>query len=559
MTQPSSKNNFGKWMIRLLVWPLVGFLVLVVISIIWILALPHPKGPLLKDHSHPQLTIQNDSTTTWKNNWAVKSESGHYIVYVEGSPEEMGLAQGILTQDLIKNQEIAFTDEIKRLIPSPKYLSFLQYFVKILNKDLEHHVIPIYQTEIKAIAEYADPSFQWIGPNYARLLNYHAAHDVGHALQSYMLVGCTSFATWNKASENDHLLVGRNFDFYVGEAFAKEKILLLAKPDQGHSFLSVTWGGFIGVVSGLNSEGLSVTINAAPSDIPFAAATPVSLVAREVLQFASNVEEALAIIEKRKMFVSETFLIGSAQDQKAVLIEKTPNETVLITTSEDFITCTNHYQSEDLKYKNTNTLDEEATWYRHLRTHELLEQTGTMNPLKAAAILRDFKGLENSNIGLGNEMAINQFIAHHSVVMDNTSQALWLSTSPWQLGVYQYYSLPDLLNKGWRALEESHFQSIPADSFASSSSFTQFENYYQLQLKWKHKTWKPKSIQEIEVFISNNNNYFHTWELAGDMANSIAEKEKAHEYYSQALILKIANSDERLRIQNKLNQLMVSK
>src|SRR5690554_441649 len=559
MNKSTFKNSLGKWMMRLLVWPLLSLLFIGVISIIWILALPHPKGPKLLDKEDIILGHPNNSTTTWKNNWAVKSKSGHYIVYVEGSPGEMGTAQGVLTQELIRNQEIAFTDEIKRLIPSPKYLSFLQYFVKVLNKDLEDFVIPIYQKEIKAIAQYADTSFQWIGPNYARLLNYHAAHDVGHALQNYMLVGCTSFATWNKASESEHLLVGRNFDFYVGEAFAKEKILLIAKPDQGHSFLSVTWGGFIGVVSGLNSEGLSVTINAAPSDIPFSAATPVSLVAREVLQFASNVDEALAIIEKRKMFVSETFLIGSAKDQKAVLIEKTPKQTVLITSSEDYITCTNHYQSEDLKHKNTNTLAEDATWIRHLRTYELLGNAGALNPLKAASILRDHKGVEGANIGLGNEMAINQFIAHHSVVIDNTSQALWLSTSPWQLGAYQYYSLPHLLNEGWRALEASYYQAIPADSFINTPSFAEFETYYQQQLKWKHKTWKPKSIDEIELFISNNSDYFHTWELAGDMAQSIHQKNKAHEYYSQALTLKIANSDERLRIQTKLYQLMVSK
>ena len=103
--------------------------------------------------------------------------------------------------------------------------------------------------------------------------------------------------------------------------------------------MTVTWGGFIGAVSGMNEKGLAVTINAAKTKIPYASATPVSLVTREILQYAKNISEAVAIAKKRKMFVSESFLVASAEDNKAVVIEKTPDNLDVYDPHKNFIVC----------------------------------------------------------------------------------------------------------------------------------------------------------------------------------------------------------------------------
>ena len=55
-----------------------------------------------------------------------------------------------------------------------------------------------------------------------------------------------------------------------------------------------------GVVSGMNRAGVSVTINGAPSSLPGETATPVAMVARDVLQKAHNLDEALKILRERE-------------------------------------------------------------------------------------------------------------------------------------------------------------------------------------------------------------------------------------------------------------------
>ena len=150
-------------------------------------------------------------------------------------------------------------------------------------------------------------------------------------------------------------MIGRNFDFYVGDAFAENKQVAFYVPEQGYRFASVGWPGMIGVLSGMNETGLTVTINAAKSAVPTGSATPISILTREILQYAATIDEAFAIAQKRETFVSESILIGSAKDGKAAIIEKSPEKTVLFTGKEaNRLICTNHYQSEEFSKDERN-------------------------------------------------------------------------------------------------------------------------------------------------------------------------------------------------------------
>lgn len=546
--------SFLKKMLKILAWIIGIFLLIILLFCLYVVKVSDSKPPVVSDTSALALQKQHvdKSLYTIGDNWIRENKYGLYEMYVSGKPFERGVINGKLSQQLITDQEEAFTQQIKQMIPSPSYLKFLRYVVGFMNRDLPEHVNEEYKEEIYGISKSAADSFSWIGNNYARILNYHAAHDIGHALQNMMLVGCTSFGAWDSKTADGSLLIGRNFDFWVGDQFSKNKIVAFYKPDKGFRFMFVTWGGFTGVVSGMNEKGLTVTINAARSDIPFSAATPVSLVAREVLQYAGNIKEAIEIAKSRKMFVSESFLVGSAADHKSVIIEKTPQELSIYDPQQDNIECTNHYQSDLFKSQKLNLEQKEksASVYRYRRLQELMQQNYPLTHVKMAAILRDRRGLHNADIGNGNEKAVNQLIAHHSIMFQPDSLRAWVSTEPWQLGTYVCYDMRKIF-----ALNGLHEDkeiadtalNIPADSFIYTNEYAQF----LLFRKNKMALLQKRAVDTAEV-VHNNPNFYDAYRIAGDYCKQNKWYAAAIGYYQKALRHEIATVNEKEAIEHKL-------
>lgn len=497
------------------------------------------------------------------NNWIRKNEFGLWEMYAEGDPFERGLAIGKLSKELVQNQEEVFINEIKKWIPSETYLSILKYFVIFFNRNLESYIPKEYLEEIYGVSLSGNPKYNFIGTPFERILNYHGAHDIGHSLQNMHLVGCTSFGLWGSRTADSSLLIGRNFDFYFGDDFAKDKIVCFINPSKGHKFMMVTWGGMMGAVSGMNDMGLTVTINSDKSDLTMTGKTPVSLVARSILQYAKNIKEAFEIVKNAKMFVSESFLIGSSEDKKAVVIEKTDKITTIYSAEPDEIICTNHFQSEELiadKLNVENILEETST-YRYARTKELLNSVKSAQYIDAASVLRNPYGMNNTDIGFGNEKAVNQLIAHHAIIFKPDQKLVWVSTAPYQLGAFVCYDLNKVFTEypGLSLNDEIDERSmlIPADSLLNTKKYLDY-------IKFKiQKTVIENSIKsgtnsfndaDIENFIATNPEYYLTYKVAGDYYKKSGKMESAKLYYNKSLTKELPSISEKKSIMKLISK-----
>ena len=515
--------------------------------------------PPLTIDRHDYATRTAGDTTYCRTSYLHQDTTQLWELYLQGSGEVRGATQGALTASLMRYQEEVFMEQIRQLIPSESYLSFLRVMLISFNRRLGKHIPLEYRQEIAAMAQWCTAEYNAIGTPYERQLNYHAAHDIGHTMQQYMLVGCSSFAAWGDDTADGELWVGRNFDFYVGNDFARNKIIFFVSPDKGYRYTSVAWAGMVGVLSGMNERGITVTINAAKGAIPTSAATPISILTRQILQYAATIDEANAIAAQHQTFVSESILIGSAAEGRAAIIEKTPKQQSLYTQEASPVRCTNHYQSaayQDDPYNKENIATSDSQ-YRFERLSELLADTAyaPLDQTAAAAILRNRHGKGGEDIGVGNEMTINQSIAHHSVIFAPASYRMWVSTAPWQSGAMVCYDLREFFAHGTPP------RRARTDDIAADSLFMQ--RHYAPLLQWRDAITNIKQAindgNEIspdfeQRFVALNPHHYYTHRLLGDYYAERDDEAHATTHYLRALDCAIPYESERQELIELTNQ-----
>ena len=562
--QTNKSNIIGRlWKaIRITLIVILLFLLAIIVIYKYQTELDPPK---IADMSVLDMERENPSPDFYKvgNSWLKKNKYGLWEMYLEGSPFEIGVINGKLTKELIKVQEDAFVEQINTLIPSKSYLKFLKYFIAWFNRDIDEYIPEEYIDEIYGVSFGASDGYEYIGNNYERMLNYHGAHDIGHALQSLALVGCTSFSA-NMNSDDSSMIIGRNFDFYINESFAKNKIVAFVKPDKGHEFVYVTWASMIGVVSGMNKAGLTVTINAAKSDIPTKAKMPISLLAREILQYAGNIEEAIAIANKRETFVSESIMVGSAADNKTVIIEKSPSKIDVYSNNEDNLVCSNHFQSMAFSDdpNNLQYIAESASSYRQERCEQLINKN-KVDYIAAADILRDYNGINNDDIGIGNEKAMAQFISHHSVIFQPEKLNMWVSTSSYQFGEYLMYNEDYVFNNTLDIDQNSILydttMTIPSHPIVLSEEYLNLIEFRRLRKILVSSINNNLIIDNEDDFIkgliAKNPNYYHGYVLAGNYYYSNNKSGKALYYYKNSLTKEFENTTTKSMVESKISEM----
>lgn len=428
------------------------FIALFVLATAWAMLVIPGTGMVLATRAMPAIELP---TLTAEQEAALASNQGGRVtlgkcfreriggithIHLEGSPAEVGFYQGALVGDSIARIETEMMGVFVERVPHFFIRHLVLGFVNWNNRALDSYFRPEELTEIAAITEghrrYHDP-YAAVSPSYTRGLQYHALHDISQYLIDNPLihppqVGCTAVATIGKRSHDDHVLIGRLFDFEGGSCFDRDKVVYTVRVDGGIPFVSVAWGGMAGAVTGLNDAGLWVSINAAATDGQAFVGRPIVMTVRRILERCRTIDEAIAEVRDNPVFVSNGVLLASGPENRVVVAEVGPRGFGARPMTADALVLTNHFLSDAWKSDKANAsrIEHGTTTKRMRRAETLLARQERHSPESLLHLLRDRRGIDDTDVGFGNRGTINGWIGAHLVVADVTRKVLWVG-EPW--------------------------------------------------------------------------------------------------------------------------------
>lgn len=128
---------------------------------------------------------------------------------------------------------------------------------------------------------------------------------VANALDVFGLMGCSGFTVWGERVVGGGVLTGRNFDWpYTGPQVVDDTIVLVEHLADGRAVASVTWPGFVGVVTGISSDGAAVFLHVGSAKIsmtPEPGSWPTATAARAILEHAKVDDGAATFAEAQRL------------------------------------------------------------------------------------------------------------------------------------------------------------------------------------------------------------------------------------------------------------------
>lgn len=136
---------------------------------------------------------------------------------------------------------------------------------------------------------------------------------------------CTNLAVWGAYTRDGELVHGRNLDYPIANYLWNRQVVFLYQPVGAQRFLSISWPGQVGVLTGMNESGLtlgSMTSRAYQHSIH---GVPTGILYREVMETSWTIDAVEKILKAAPRTIGNNLMVTSKVDGQAAVFELTVN------------------------------------------------------------------------------------------------------------------------------------------------------------------------------------------------------------------------------------------
>jgi isopenicillin-N N-acyltransferase like protein len=402
------------------------------------------------------------STGSW-----TRLHAGLREVYLQGSPEAIGASAARLLRDRMIADESRLWIDYERYVPLWIARVGINDLSRLRYRNVDRGIPDARRRELAAESMAFEPDpFSSRMPTYHRMVFLHALYDIALSFEHSPLIGCSTFALGSAMTRDGHVVVARAFDMETDDVLDRDKAVFLVREDGAIPFASVAWPGFVGVVTGMNADGVFVVVHGGRAGTPRAEGMPVAFSLRQVLERAHDTAEAVAILRAQEVMVSHIVFVADGQSHFAV-VERAPGVAAFVRETSDTAVVTNDFAGplasdpQNIQVRANTTSVARAERIDQLLAH--LPQ-GTGSPQVALDMLRDHGCARDAHCELGDRRAIDALIATHGVVADATERVLWVAVGPHLSGKFVRLDLNALLARDYDLSSDTDPETMPEDA-----------------------------------------------------------------------------------------------
>ncbi|OFZ22872.1 MAG: hypothetical protein A2X94_17610 [Bdellovibrionales bacterium GWB1_55_8] len=365
-------------------------------------------------------------------------------------------------------------------------------------------------------------------------------------LPSSGLPGCTSAVALKQWTKGGKLLVCRNLDYPIVGPWEKQTTVVFNFPARASGempHVSVTSAGIpVAGLTAINVEGLTLAAHAHfGKDVSLRGRAIVNI-GDEIISRARTIGEAADIARRYRRIGNWAFVISSAREHDAAVIEMSPTQTRVRHADDGFIAHTNLFQT-DLRQREglISGGSYEDMVGRVCRIRQILERDrGSLEPKHLTAALGDHVDSETGEERVvGNIISVVTTIA--SIVLEPEGQRIWVSNrdeSPTGIGNF----LDVDLAKFWNTPSEERL--LPGYRPKCAALIQGAGLYREAYRAWHMNNHEPdfreKTLNALRRTLEIIPSDGYVWVQAGIVAFSLRRFDESRQFLEQAGQLRLS-------------------